>query len=350
MSFQQVNERIRALDDAAMEQARDRWNAVAKPIGSLGVLEDVVVRIAGMQRSADVDIRRRIVVPMCADNGVVAEGVTQTGQEVTGIVAGNMGRGLSSVCKMGAVAHAQVLPVDIGMIGAVEGVRDRAIRRGTANMAQGRAMTLDEARAAVQVGIDTVCELAQAGYRLFVTGEMGIGNTTTSSAVASVLLGMDPEVVTGKGAGLSDEGLARKVDAIRRAIGVNAPDPADALDVLSCVGGLDIAGMAGVYIGGALAGAPVLVDGFISAVSALVAARLCPACAPYMIATHASAEPAAAAVLDALDLKPFIFAGMRLGEGTGAVCALPMLDMALTVYGGVSFDAMGIDAYETDLV
>lgn len=350
MSFERENDRILPLDEEAMRQARDRWNAVAKPIGSLGVLEDIVVRIAGIQRTPDVDIRRRIAVPMCADNGVVAEGVTQTGQEVTGIVAGNMGRGLSSVCKMGAVARTQVLPVDIGMIAAVEGVRDRAIRRGTANMARTRAMTRDEARSAVQVGINTVRELADAGYRLFVSGEMGIGNTTTSSAVASVLLDLDPAFVTGKGAGLSSEGLERKVAVIRHAIEINGPDPDDALDVLSCVGGLDIAGMAGVFIGGALVGAPVLVDGFISAVSALVAVRLCPSCAPYLVATHASAEPAAAAVLEALGLSPFIFAGMRLGEGTGAVCALPMIDMALTVYGGVSFDMMGIDAYEVDLV
>lgn len=348
MEFERINESIPPFDEAAAQRAVDQWNGVAKPIGSLGLLEQAIVQIAGITGSHQVSLRHRVAVPMCADNGVVAEGVTQTGQEVTAIVASNMARGTSSVCKMGALAEVRVVPVDVGMAYDAVGVIDRRIARATANMAQGPAMTREQASAAVQVGIDVVGELVGQGCDILVTGEMGIGNTTTSSAVAAVLLERPVEEMTGRGAGLTDEGLRRKVAAIKQAIAVNEPRREDALDVLSKVGGFDIAAMAGVFIGGALHRVPVLVDGFISAVAALVAVRLCPACRHAIIATHVSAEPAGRMLLDELRLKPFICAEMRLGEGTGAVCALPMLDMALAVYGGSSFADIGIEAYEVE--
>lgn len=344
------NQQILPPDESAMKAAKDHWNAIAKPIGSLGLLEDAVVKIAGLTGSPRIDLSRRAVLVMCADNGVVEEGVTQTGQEVTALVAGNMVRHDSSVCRMAAVAHAEVFPVDIGMASPAPGVRDCHIRRGTANMTKGPAMTRREAESAVQTGIDLVGELKAQGFGIIASGEMGIGNTTTASAMLAAFLGVSPAEVTGRGAGLSDEGLRRKMDAIRRALETNRPDPADGLDVLARVGGLDLAGMCGTFIGGAIHRVPVLIDGFISGVAALAALRIAPESRCAMLAAHTSAEPAARMVVEALGLSPFISAGMRLGEGTGAVAALPLLDMALAVYDGmVTFDNIGLEAYEVGL-
>ena len=331
---------------AAMQAAKARWDGIAKPIGSLGLLEDAVTQIAALTGTADVRLDRRAVLVMCGDNGVVEEGVTQSGQEVTTLVAGNMTRQDSSVCRMAKVAHAEVYPIDIGMAMPADGVRDLHVARGTANMTKGPAMTREEAIQAVQTGIDLVGELKAKGYSIIATGEMGIGNTTTSSAMLAAFLGVEPVTVTGRGAGLSNEGLQRKISAIERAIALNQPDPADGLDVLSKVGGFDIAGMCGTFLGGAIHRVPILLDGFISAVAALAAVRICPESRQAMLAAHVSAEPAARMVLDALNIQPLITAGMRLGEGTGAVAAIPLLDMALSVYNDmVTFDGIGLEAY-----
>ncbi len=349
MTLAQVCNGIRPASEAAMREARAHWDAVAHPLGSLGLLEDAIVRIAGVQESAAVELEGRAVVVMCADNGVVAEGVTQTGQDVTAIVTENMGRGQSSVCCMARLAGAEVVPVDIGVAVPVRGERilRRCVRRGTDNLAVGPAMTREECERAILTGVTVAEELAARGVRVLLTGEMGIGNTTTSAAVASVLLGRDPAEVTGRGAGLSSEGLARKTGAVRRGIACSRPDAADPVDVLAKVGGLDIAGLAGVFLGGALRRLPVVIDGFISSVAALAALRLCPAAGGAMLASHVSDEPAGQMVLDALGLRAPIHAGMRLGEGTGAVAFLPLLDMALAVYREmVSFNDTGIEAYE----
>ncbi|MGI6028122.1 MAG: nicotinate-nucleotide--dimethylbenzimidazole phosphoribosyltransferase [Candidatus Heteroscillospira sp.] len=349
MELNEYIAQIKPADRAAMEEAQKRWNSIAKPLGSLGALEDAVIAIAGMTGSAKVDISRRAVIAMCADNGVVRQGVTQTGQEVTAIVTENMGRRASSVCRMAALAHAEVYPVDIGVAVPVEGERivQRCVRRGTADFTEGPAMTRDEAIKAILTGIELVGQLREQGVKLFATGEMGIGNTTTSSAVVSVLLEKDPELVTGRGAGLSSEGLERKIDAIRRGIELNKPDKNDVIDLISKVGGLDIAGLCGVFLGGGIYRVPVLIDGFISSAAALCAQRLCPACADYMLGSHASAEPAGAMVLEALGMHPFIHAGMRLGEGTGAVAVMPLLDMAMAIYGGMdTFEDIAVEAYQ----
>ncbi len=334
MEFTQLDRAIRPLDTRAMEQARQRLNSIAKPVGSLGLLEDAVIRLAGIQRTADVVIDRRAVVVMCADNGVLKQGVAQTPGEITAVMSGVIAARRSSVCIMADYAHADVLPVDIGVAKRMHcpGMLDRHIADGTADMTAGPAMTHADAMRALETGIAVVRDCRAQGYRLLATGEMGIGNTTTSSAVASVLLNRSVAEMTGRGAGLSEEGLERKTAAITRAIEINRPEPADALDVVSKIGGFDIAGLAGVCIGGAQYGVPILIDGFISAVSALVAVLLCPAVQPYLLASHASAEPASRAVLEALSLSPVIHAGMRLGEGTGAVAMLPLLDMTLRVY------------------
>ena len=337
---------LRKPDQAAREAAQRQWDNIAKPLGSLGALEKLVMDIAALTGDPAVDISQRAVVVCCADNGVVREGVTQTGQEVTARMAAEMVKMGSSVCRMARTAHADVIPVDLGMVRRVEGVLDRHVMDGTEDMARRPAMTREQAMEAISAGVDLVKDLKAQGYGLLVSGEMGIGNTTTSSALVAALLNLPAETVTGRGAGLSDAGLHRKIWAIERAITVHRPDPKDPLDVLSKLGGLDIAGMAGLFIGGAIYGVPVVIDGFISAVAALMAQRLCPGADVAMLPSHCSDEPAAKRVLMVLNKYPIIFANMRLGEGTGGVCLLPLLDMALAVYGGnTTFDAVGIDAY-----
>lgn len=339
-------QQIQPENEDAARTAQNRWDAIAKPLNSLGDLESMVISIAALTGSDRITLNKRAVAVFCADNGVVAEGVSQSGPEITAIMAHEMAEGRSSVCKMAKRAGADVFPIDVGMLTPGAGVLDRHVSRGSGDIAKGPAMSRRQAEAAVCIGIETAGKLQKQGYTLLATGEMGIGNTTTSSAMASVLLHKTPETVTGKGAGLSDSALIHKVEIIKKAIACNNPDPADALDVLSKLGGYDIAAMAGLFIGGAVYRVPVIIDGFISAVAALTAARISPKARIAMLASHCSAEPAAKAVLQELGKKPILFAGMRLGEGTGAVCLMPILDLALAVYNGNStFNAVGIEAY-----
>lgn len=291
---QYINGLNSAMPDADMNAAalaKRRWDSIAKPLGSLGKLEEMVIKTAALTGGANVDISRRCVAMFCADNGVVAEGVTQTGSEVTAIVAANAAHGKSTVCAMARTVGAEVYPVDVGMLTRADGVADRHVADGTMDFTLGPAMTPEQAMRAIQAGIDTVRELKEKGYKLIVTGEMGIGNTTTASAVAAVLTDTPIDEAVGRGAGLSDAGLMRKRSAIARGIAVNKPDKADAFDVLGKLGGFDMAAMAGAFIGGALYRVPTVIDGFISSAAALIAARLCPRCSIAMIPSHASAEP-----------------------------------------------------------
>ncbi len=342
---------IKPLDDETLKAARDKWNAVAKPIGSLGQLELMIERIAGLTGSIDVDISKRAVMVLCADNGVVAQGVTQSEPEITTVIAGSVARGISSVCRMAQTVNADAVSVDMGMMtpSDVPGVIDRCIARGTGDISLGPAMSREQALTAIKIGVDLVAQMKADGYKALATGEMGIGNTTTSSAIAAAFLGLPVETVTGRGAGLSDAGLARKCAAIERALAVNEPDADDALDVLSKLGGFDIAGLVGLFIGGAVHRVPIVIDGFISALAAYTAARLCPECTCAMLPSHVSAEPAARMLFDELGIEPIIHAGLRLGEGTGAVLLFPLLDAALALYNGTTFDDTGIEAYEVDL-
>ena len=336
-------------DEVARAEARRRWNDCAKPLGSLGLLETALEDIAALTGSADIRLDRRAVLVLCADNGVVAQGVTQSPSSVTGLVAKQLAARRTSVCRMAQAARCQVVPVDVGILDFQEmpGVLSRRIGNGTGDISQGPAMTRRQAEQALHTGMELVREQQALGVDLLATGEMGIGNTTTSSAVACVLLGRPAEEMTGRGAGLSDQGLQKKTAAIRRALEVNRPDPSDPLDILQKVGGFDIAAMCGVFLGGALYRVPVLVDGFISAVAALCALRLCPAAGKAILASHVSAEPAGGLVLEALGKQPLITAGMRLGEGTGAVAAMPLLDLALAVYReSYTFEEGGIEAYQ----
>lgn len=351
--FEERCREIIPTDRIAAEKAAFRWSKVAKPLGSLGVLEDDIIRIAGMTGSAAVRIDKKALVIFCSDNGVVEEGVTQAGQEVTAAVTANFTRGDSCACLMAEKAGADVFPVDIGVAceigetGEAHPLTDRKIRRGTSNFVKEPAMTGREVLLAVLAGIDMVRNLKDKGYQIIATGEMGIGNTTTSSAVASVLLGADPAEVTGRGAGLSSEGLERKILAIRKGLGLHRPDPENGLDVLAKVGGFDLAGLAGVFLGGAIYHIPVIIDGFISAAAAAAAVAIRRTAADYMLAAHVSAEPAGRRMLGFLGKKPAIEAGMCLGEGTGAVALFPLLDMTLAVYEKMcTFSDMEIEEYK----
>ena len=335
---------IRPADQGRVEAALRHWDAVAHPLHSLGLLEDAVARLAGAA-----PLRRdykKCVAAFCADNGVVAQGVTQTDSSITAKVAKSMLEGASSVCCMARVTGADVFPVDAGMAADVEGMPSVKVAYGTRDLAVEPAMTRRQALHVLLAGMDMARDLKERGYSLLSAGEMGIGNTTTTSAVAAALLGRPAGEVTGKGAGLSNAGLEKKIAVIDRAIALHRPDPSDPVDVLSKVGGFDIAGMTGFYLGCARYGVPAVLDGFISTVAALTAQRLCPAVTGYLTASHLSAEPGARYVMEELGMRPMLRLGMALGEGTGAVTAMPLIDMALRIYYDMpSFDSYGMEAY-----
>ncbi|MDR1421680.1 MAG: nicotinate-nucleotide--dimethylbenzimidazole phosphoribosyltransferase, partial [Coriobacteriales bacterium] len=334
IDFTELNARIPAPDDEAAARTQVRLNNIAKPVASLGELESLLVRISRIARTDDIALAKRQLIVLAADNGVTAQGVAATPADITAVMASFMAERRSSVCIMADTVACDVALVDIGMFRHLDvpGIVDLHVADGTADMSQGPAMSREQALQAIEVGIDLAHQAAEQGYRLIATGEMGIGNTSTSSAVAAVLLGRTASDMTGRGVGLTDEGLAHKVAVISQAIEVNHPDPADAFDVLRMLGGFDIAAMCGVFLGGALYGVPVIIDGFISSVAALCAVRLCPAASYALLPSHLSAEPAACAVLAELGLEPIIHAGMHLGEGTGAVALIGLLDQAVAVY------------------
>ena len=348
--FDDICAHIEPPDEAARNAARAKWNAVAKPIASLGALETMVEQIAALVGTPDVHIDKRAVVVLCADNGVLPQGVSQSGPEITTLIAGSVARGTSSVCKMAHTAHIDAFSVDMGMCepSPEPEVIDRSIARGTGDISQGPAMSRNQALQALLTGIELVGAFKTRGYQILATGEMGIGNTTTSSAMTAAFFGLSADEVTGRGAGLSDAGLARKRAAIARALRVNAPAAHDPVDVLAKLGGFDIAGLAGMFIGGAVHRVPIVVDGFISTLAAYVAWRIAPACRCAMIPSHISTEPATRLLLEALQLEPIIHAGMHLGEGTGAVCLIPLLDATLALYNGTTFEQTGMEAYEVN--
>lgn len=306
---------------------------LTKPLGSLGRLEETIIRLAGITGEIVPDIKRKGVIVMCGDHGVVEEGVSAYPQEVTGLMIANFARGGAAINVLARRFDAELVVVDVGSKGeeVPSSVIDCRVRRGTANMAVGPAMTREEALKAVDVGIDQAVKLCRRGARMIALGEMGIGNTTAGTAIAAVFTGRPVEELTGRGTGIDDRAVVRKKEVIRRAIEVNRPDPADPIDVLAKVGGLEIAGMAGAVLGAAASGIPVVLDGMISSSAALVAARWEPKVREYLFASHLSAEPAHRYLLDELGLKPLIDAGMRLGEGTGAVLCFPLFDGAVSL-------------------
>lgn len=350
LTLEKIKERVPKLpSEDVYRQSKEKWDAIAKPLQGLGKLEELVSRIAAIQDTPDISIKKRAVIAMCADNGIVEEGVTQTDSSVTAVVAENMAKGISSVCKMGQVAGVSVIPVDIGMLGEVahENMLQKKVANGTNNFALHPAMSEGQMEKAIVTGMEVVRDCKEKGYQILAAGEMGIGNTTTSTAVICALLGLNPDEVTGRGAGLSDEGLQKKRKVIREAIrryDLKAHEP---YRILQCVGGLDLAGLAGVFLGGAYYRIPVVIDGIITAAAALLAFSMHRECAAYMLPSHCSKEPAMQMVLERLGLEPVIYADMALGEGTGAVMLFPMLDMALSVYAqNVTFDDIHIEAYK----
>lgn len=339
---------VHPQEAVARQAAHDRWANCAKPLGSLGQLETDLEDIAALTGSADVDVSRRCLLVFCADNGVIAQGVTQCGPDITTVIANALAQGVGNVSRMGRVANCRVLPVDMGILDykpQEAGMLNRRIANGTADFTKGPAMTRAQAEQAILVGAELARMQVEQGVNLLATGELGMANTTTSAAVASVLLGVEPVRITGRGAGLSDEGLRRKIAAIEKGLEVNKPDARDPIDIIAKVGGFDIAAMCGVFLAGAACGVPVMADGLISTVSALCAVRLCPESIRAVVASHVSAEPAGRLVLDALGKTPLITAGLRLGEGTGAVAAMPLLDMACAVYYGSTFSQVGMEPY-----
>lgn len=349
MTVETLKAQIQKADKKSMEKAKARWMSVAKPLFSLGKLEDAVIRMAGMKGTAEYELKKKGLIIMCADNGVVAEGVTQTGQDVTAIVADNFAHHGTSTNIMADVAGVDLIPIDIGMVTDVKAITvpERKVTYGTKNFAIEPAMTREEVWKAIRIGIEVVKDCKDNGYDILATGEMGIGNTTTSSAVAAVLLQKEVKEVTGKGAGLSSRGLQRKIDVIDTAIKKYRPDSQDVIEVLSMVGGLDIAGLTGVCLGGAIYRVPIVLDGFISTTAALCAMRMIPESVDYMIASHISREPAGQVLLEELGLSPFLDCNMCLGEGSGAVAAMPLLDMGLQVYRQMgTFDDIHVEQYE----
>lgn len=336
-------------DEEIRRKVLANWDSVAKPLNGMGKFEELTAQIGAVTGSDRIDISKKAVLIMCADNGIVAEGVSQSGQEVTSAVAQNMAKKRSSVGKMADWIGADTIPVDIGIYSEekIPGVLDRKIRRGTRNFKTEPAMTQEEALRAIYTGMELVSECKEKGYGILATGEMGIGNTTTSSAVAAALLGCDAEEVTGRGAGLSDEKLMHKRKVIARALEKYGLKREEAFRILMTVGGLDIGGLAGICIGGALFHMPIVLDGVISMVAALVAERICPGTSAYLIPSHKGKEPAVEKINNELGLTPVIDAQMALGEGTGAVMMFALLDMALAVYqDGATFSDIRVKQYE----
>ena len=336
-------------DQEICQKILDNWDHVAKPIDGLGKFEALTAQVGAIQRTELIDISKKAVIIMCADNGIVEEGISQSGQEVTLAVAKNMAVRKSSVGKMAASINADTIPVDIGINypEKIPGVLDRKIRCGSRNFRKEPAMTEKEAIQAIFTGIDMVSDCRKKGYQVLATGEMGIGNTTTSSAIVAALLGCEVSEVTGRGAGLSDEKLIHKQKIIAEAIEKYELKRADALQILETVGGLDIAGLTGVCIGGALFHVPIVLDGVISMVAALLAERIVPGTKAYLIPSHKGKEPAMGRLAEELGLEPVIDGNMALGEGTGAVMMLSLLDLALCVYQDrTTFMDIQIEQYE----
>ncbi len=336
---------ITPVDKKAEALCQKRWDSIAKPLHSLGKMEDYLVQTAGITGDANVKFDKKALIVMCADNGVVAEGVTQSEQNVTAIVSENFLSDKATAAILCRKTGAEIFPIDIG-IAVDTKLENHKIAYGTRNMAKEPAMTREETERAMEVGIQKVAELAGKGYKIIATGEMGIGNTTTSSALASYFLNEDVEKMTGRGAGLTSKALEKKIAVVRKAIADYSPSFTDAVDALAALGGFDIAGLAGVFIGGAIYHVPIVMDGFISTTAALTATRICPECADYIMASHVSKEPAAEKVLAAMGKEATLHCDMCLGEGTGAVTLFPILDLAVEIYEQMStFEDIDIEAY-----
>lgn len=352
MLYQTIKQ-IADLDTKAMHEAQQCLDSLIKPPGSLGVLEEIAVRLAGITGKARPRIEGKTVVVMAGDHGVVDEGVSIASREVTIQMLQAFINGTSGIGVLARHAGARLVVVDVGVSTEVTipGVLQRKVRAGTGNITLGPAMSRDEAVRAMEVGIEVAWSEIDAGSNLLATGDMGIGNTTPSSAILASLGGYTVEEATGRGTLVNDEVMKTKIAAIKRALTKNQPDPEDALDVLSKVGGLEIAGLAGVILGAAARRVPVLIDGFITTAAALVAYKLQPKAREYMIASHLSGEKGHRLMLELLNLRPVIHMNMRLGEGTGAALTISLVEAATKImWEMASFDEAGISGLDENKI
>ncbi len=334
MKLEQTIQRIAPLDEAAMSAARARQDILTKPQGSLGRLEELSIQVAGITAQAIPVIRDKAVITIAGDHGVVAEGVSAYPSEVTPQMVYNFLRGGAAINVLGRHVGARVVVVDAGVAAELEPhpqLIDKKVAPGTANMAQGPAMTRQQAVQAIEAGIEALEGELAKGLDIVATGDMGIGNTTPSSAIVAAITGRPVAEVTGRGTGIDDAQLAHKVEVIERALAVNRPDADDGLDVLSKVGGFEIGAIAGVILGAAAHRVPVVVDGFISTAGALIAHTLCPPAGAYMISGHRSVEIGHQTALAHIGLKPLVDLDLRLGEGTGAALGIGLVEASCKV-------------------
>ena len=338
--MQTLTSLLRAIptpDSAAMRRAQQHIDGLLKPPGSLGRLESLAVQLAGMPGlKGTPHVNGKAMLVMCADHGVWDEGVAVSPKIVTAIQAANMTRGTTGVCVLAAQAGAKVHVIDVGIDAEpIPGVVNMRVARGCGNIAQGPAMSRSQAEELLLEVIRYTHELAKDGVTLFGVGELGMANTTPAAAIVSVLTGSDAEDVVGIGANLPLSRVGNKVEVVRRAIAVNQPDRNDGIDVLATVGGFDLVGMAGVMLGAASCGLPVVLDGFLSYSAALAASQIAPQIKPYLIPSHFSAEKGARTALAHLELDPYLNMGMRLGEGSGAALAMPIIEAACAMYSNM---------------
>ncbi|MBF8983958.1 nicotinate-nucleotide--dimethylbenzimidazole phosphoribosyltransferase [Lutibacter sp. B2] len=332
--FEEKLKAIQPLNKRTMKLAKERLDILIKPLESLGKLEDICIQMAGIYEDQYFDISKKLILAFGADHGVYEEGVSPCKQEITKLQFSNFAKGGNGVTSIAKFVGADVWPIDVGINCKEElkGVINRKIRMGTSNMKKGPAMTREEATKSLEVGIEQVKKAKDMGYNLIGIGEMGICNTTPSTAIMSVLCDFEPKDITGMGCGLDSEGIIRKTKVIEEAIELNNPNKDDAIDVLAKVGGFEIGAMAGVIIGGAIYKLPIVLDGFISYAAALIAYNLNSLTKEYMIASHLSAEPASKSILDKLNLSPLLSLDMKLGEGSGAALAFNVIEAANFTY------------------
>ncbi len=346
MNIDQLIKNIGPLDGDAMQKAVARLNNLTKPIGSLGVLEDLVIQLAGITGDVIPKVENKMVIVMAGDHGVVEEGVSCAPQSVTPQMVYNFLNGGAGINVLSRCAGAQVKVIDVGVADPTlnnANLISRKVRLGTANMAKGPAMSREEALQAIQVGIEVAEGEIDSGINLLATGEMGIGNTTPSSAILGVYSDVTLSTIVGRGVGLNDEGVLNKIKVIETALMVNKPNPADPIDVLSKVGGLEIAGMTGLFLGAAVRKVPIVIDGFISGAAALIAYKIAPLVKDYMIASHLSEEPGHKLVLEVIGKEPMLRMRLRLGEGTGAALAFNIIEAATRIMSEMAtFEEAGV--------
>ncbi|TCO76411.1 nicotinate-nucleotide--dimethylbenzimidazole phosphoribosyltransferase [Marinisporobacter balticus] len=326
----QTLKKIGLLDQETMAKTKNRVDNLFKPLGSLGRLEDLAVQLAGITKNSFPTVDKKVIIVMSADHGVYVEGVAPDPQIITALQTPNFVKGITGVCAFAKQARADVVVVDMGIASDIDEpkVINRKIRYGTSNMAKGPAMSREEAIKSLEIGIEIANDQIDQGKNLLATGEMGIGNTTPSTAIFSVIGHLDPETIVGIGAGLPIEKLKHKASVIKKAIAINQPNPKDAIDILSKVGGFEIGGMAGVFIGAASRRIPIVVDGFIATAAALLAITIAPKVKDFLIPSHHTAERGGKIAMQLLGLTPLFDIGLRLGEGTGAALAFNFVEAA----------------------